>query len=173
VAKSALQLEIEGLKELQAKQIQLVKDLRGNDMAMAMRESVLILQRRAMQNPPGGKPKGAMAPVGYVPVDTGRLRASLTPVVRIRGDELQGIVGSNVTYAPYMEHGTPPHYPPRAALELWAKRHNTSAVLVQMAIGRRGNRALKFLKATLKENRARINARFDRAMDLIVKRRPR
>jgi len=173
VAKSAIQLEVEGLKELQAKQIQMVADIQGDDITMAMRDSIIKLQRRAMKGPPGGKYGNKIAPAGYVPVDSGKLRASLTPVVRSRGPVLQGIVGTNISYGPYMEHGTKPHYPPLAALEIWATRHKTSAFLVQRAIGRRGNRALKFMKATLAENRQWINDRFDRAMKLIVKRRPR
>ena len=41
-----------------------------------------------------------------MPVDTGRLRASITPDVVQRDTVVQGLVGSNVLYAPYQEFGT-------------------------------------------------------------------
>lgn len=142
MAKSALQIEIEGLVELQKKAIQLIADMHGDDIANAMRDSVILMQRRAMQPPPGGYYEGAKA--GYIPVDTGRLRASLTPVVRSRGPIIQGIVGTNVEYGPYQEFGT-----------------------------KRGVRALKYMQTTMKEVRAEIQAKFNGVVKLIVKRRPR
>jgi len=40
------------------------------------------------------------------PVDTGRLRASITHELETEKDELIGIVGTNVVYAKYQEFGT-------------------------------------------------------------------
>jgi HK97 gp10 family phage protein len=40
------------------------------------------------------------------PVDTGNLRGSITWEIRKRGNQLYGIVGTNVPYAIYMEKGT-------------------------------------------------------------------
>lgn len=40
------------------------------------------------------------------PVDTGRLRASITHEVGKEGNELVGRIGTNVEYAPYVELGT-------------------------------------------------------------------
>ena len=40
------------------------------------------------------------------PVDTGRLRSSITPEVAREGQEIVGRVGTNVEYAPYQEFGT-------------------------------------------------------------------
>ncbi|MGK2948989.1 MAG: HK97-gp10 family putative phage morphogenesis protein [Acidimicrobiales bacterium] len=40
------------------------------------------------------------------PVDTGRLRSSVTHAVEKRGREIVGVVGTNVVYAPYVELGT-------------------------------------------------------------------
>lgn len=40
------------------------------------------------------------------PVDTGRLRSSITHEVGRDGEGLVGTVGSNVEYAPYVEFGT-------------------------------------------------------------------
>jgi len=150
MADSALKLEIAGLKELQKKAIQLVRDMHGDEIANAMRDSIIIMQRRAMKGPaklPGQKHArlgAGTTPVGFVPVDTGRLRASLTPRVTSNAKELRGIVGTNVVYAPFQEAGT-----------------------------RRGVRALWYLKTTLREVRDEIQGKFDRAMARIVKQRPK
>ena len=40
------------------------------------------------------------------PVDTGNLRGSITWEIRKRGNQLYGVVGTNVPYAIYMEKGT-------------------------------------------------------------------
>jgi len=40
------------------------------------------------------------------PVDTGRLRASITAELIERGDKPRVLVGSNVDYAPHVEFGT-------------------------------------------------------------------
>jgi len=40
------------------------------------------------------------------PVDTGRLRSSITNRMEIEDKQLIGIVGTNVEYAPYQEFGT-------------------------------------------------------------------
>lgn len=42
----------------------------------------------------------------YTPVDTGRLRSSLTSVVSSDGEGLYAMVGTDVEYAPYVEFGT-------------------------------------------------------------------
>ena len=145
----ALKLEIKGLKELQAKAIQMIRDMEGTEIANAMRDSVIIMQRRAMKGPPKlpgqkyARLGAGTTPTGFVPVDTGRLRASLTPKIARSGKELRGIVGTNVVYAPFQEAGT-----------------------------KRGVRALWYLKTTLSEVRDQIQGKFDRAMARIVKKRP-
>jgi len=89
--KADIKAEIRGLRELAAKSDQIVRDLHGPPMLQAMRDATLIVTRQARIN---------------APVDTGRLRASITPEVLTRGRDLVGIVGSNVEYAPYQEFGT-------------------------------------------------------------------
>jgi hypothetical protein len=78
------------------------------------------------------------------PVDTGRLRSSLAVASRDQG--LTAIVGTNVQYAPHVEFGTRPHWPPLSAMQPWAGRHGfpkgkKGAFLVARAISRRGTRA--------------------------------
>ena len=41
------------------------------------------------------------------PVDTGRLQGSLTYQVQKDGNEVEGLVGTNVEYAPYVEAAKP------------------------------------------------------------------
>jgi HK97 gp10 family phage protein len=48
----------------------------------------------------------ASAPGRPPAVDTGRLRASITHEVHKEGDQIVGLVGTNVEYAPHLEFGT-------------------------------------------------------------------
>jgi len=148
-----IQVEIKGLEALRRKTDQMVKDLHGTPMLNAMRDSTLLVTRKARQN---------------APVDTGRLRASILPEVRESQNEVLGVVGSNVLYAPYMELGTRPHWPPIAALEVWARRHGMSAFLVARAISRKGTKPRKFLENAFKNSEASINRRFERALHEVV-----
>lgn len=92
---SDVSIEVRGLEEVQRKLEQVVKDLRGRPMVEGMREATLMVQRDAKLN---------------APVKTGRLQASITPQVQVSGarggQRIQGIVGSNVVYAPYQEERT-------------------------------------------------------------------
>ena len=148
-----VKVEVKGLRELQRKNEQVVRDLRGDVMLRAMRDATLLVTRGAKQN---------------APVDTGRLRASITPEVRGEGEDMIGVVGSNVVYAPYVELGTRPHFPPLAALEVWARRHGTSAFLVARAISQRGTTPRLFLQNAYNDSKPRIIALFDRALKNIV-----
>jgi HK97 gp10 family phage protein len=148
--------DIKGLKETQHNLEQAVKDLEGPPMLNGMRDATLLVSRDAKIN---------------APVDTGRLRASITPEVR-RGAGMDnvviGVVGSNVTYAPYMELGTQAHFPPVAALETWARRHGLTALVVARAIGRRGLAARRFLQRAFEDNRDRIKNILERAVKSIT-----
>jgi len=85
-----IQIEIKGLKEAQKKVEQVIRDLEGDGLLNAMRKATLYVQRDAKR---------------LAPVDTGRLRASITPEIRTSagGKRLMGVVGSNVMYAPVQE----------------------------------------------------------------------
>jgi len=137
--------EIKGLRETTEKMEQTVRDLRGEPMLEGMRDATLLVQGTART---------------LVPVDTGRLRSSIMPEVRSEGltGSVVGVVGSSVDYAPYVELGTRPHWPPLAALEVWAARHGTTARAVAMAIARRGTKAYKYLQGGMEQNEAKIIA---------------
>lgn len=149
----SVRVEVRGLREVQANMERTVRELHGAPMLNAFRDCTLIIQRDAR--------------IGS-PVDTGRLRASITPEVRTEGDDVLGVVGSNVAYAPYMELGTKAHMPPIAALETWARRHGTSAFLVARAISRRGIKARRFLQGAFEKNKDRIIKRIERAVKEIA-----
>jgi len=86
-----ISIEVKGMEELQAKLTSAVEDLRGDKVLEAMRIAVLMILRDAKIN---------------APVDTGRLRASITPEVVQQSEVTKGVVGSNVVYAPHQELGT-------------------------------------------------------------------
>ncbi len=88
---ATVKLEVKGLKETQRNLEKAVRELQGAPIMNAMRDSTLLVTRYAKINSP---------------VDTGRLRASITPSVSSMKETVTGIVGSNVKYAPYVELGT-------------------------------------------------------------------
>lgn len=146
--------EIKGIQEVQRNLETAAKNLRGTPMINAMRDATLIIDRDAKKN---------------APVDTGRLRASITPEVTSQGEIVTGVVGSNVTYAPFVELGTRPHWPPLAALEVWARRHHTSAFVVARSIALHGTPAKEFLKKAFDDNKEKVERRIGQAVEAIVK----
>lgn len=145
--------EIRGLQALQQKAAQVVRDLHGQPMLDAMRKAAVLVSTDAKQ---------------LVPVDTGRLRSSITPDVRQEGFNVLGVVGSNVLYAPYMETGTRPHWPPTSALEVWARRHGVDAFLVARAISKRGTKGHRYLQGAFEKNTDKIKAILGGAVEGII-----
>lgn len=148
--------EVRGMITAQRKLEQVITDLHGRPVLNAMRDSTLMVQRNAKIN---------------TPVDTGRLRASITPEVKANplSNTIMGVTGSNVEYAPDVEDGTPPHWVPIAELETWAGRHNINAYVVQRSIARRGTKAHKFMKNALENSRDYIIRRLGSAVKMLVK----
>jgi len=83
--------EVIGLQQVQANMAKIVEELHGTPILNTMRDATLLILRDARIN---------------APVDTGRLRASITPEVKAEPPDVIGIVGSNVEYAPFQEFGT-------------------------------------------------------------------
>lgn len=158
-----IETEVTGLMETQRKLEQVVADLHGSPMLNAMRDSTLMVQATAKEE---------------APVDTGLMRASITPEVRSEptGDVV-GVVGSNVKYTPYQELGTgtfvgkSAHMPPPSALDVWARRHGmSSGFVVARAIFRAGGiRPKRFLQIGFEKNKDRIQAKIEGAVAEIVK----
>jgi len=108
-----IHVKIKGLEEFQRKMEQAVLALRGPKIVTAIQTATLLIQRSAKIN---------------VPVDTGRLRASIIPTVDAEGAVVSGkysptyatytplgaasavvsgIVGTNIVYGPYVERPGP------------------------------------------------------------------
>lgn len=145
----SVSVEVQGLREVQNNMERIVRDLHGPPMLQAFRDATLKVQRDARI---------------ATPVDTGRLRASITPEVRAEGQDVIGVVGSNVVYAPYVEMGTRPHWPPRNALEVWASRHGIDVFLVARAISIRGTPAHRMLQNSFEKNRDYVVKRVAQAV---------
>ena len=120
-----IKLEIKGRRELQRKAEQVMRDLHGEPMLKAMRDATLLVTRDGKKN---------------APVDTGRLRASITPEVRSQGEDMLGVVGSNVKYAPFVEF--------REARHKVGRSH--------------------YLQAAFEDAKTRIYALFDKALNKIA-----
>jgi len=118
------------------------------------------------------------------PVDPGRLRASITTSVETMAEGIEGRVGSAVFYSPHMEYGTGTqadgpggtgrrHWPPGAALDVWAKRHGFGeggGFLVARAIGLRGGlKPRRYLRGALQACVRAGHDEFDAAVNYIVR----
>ena len=162
---------IRGLAEAKRKLEQTAKDLHGGPMVNTFQKAVLLLVRDA-------KIKS--------PVDTGRLRSSITgEVTTIRtlagNNQLRGIAGTNVKYAPYMEFGTgvftngeklhgSPHRPSPKYLKEWARRHKTNEYVVARAIAMRGGlKPRKYFQYAADKNRDKIKKMIEDTVTGIVR----
>jgi HK97 gp10 family phage protein len=176
----AKDIELRNLKETQKAFDQMVKDLRGPPMINAMRDATLVVTRAARKN---------------APTDAGHLRASIVPEVRrggFFGNLVEGVVGSNKEYAPYVETGTEPHWPPPGALILWVRRKlrprfmATSAArvrsmrrqwdyesfrtefLIRRAISERGTKAHPYLEPAVKTSAERVTRILERGVQKAI-----
>jgi hypothetical protein len=87
------------------------------------------------------------------PVDTGRLRSSITHQLVREGKNLVAYVGTPVKYAIYVEKGRAAGSPPpSSALAGWASRHGMAGneFVIAQAIGARGIKPRPFLETALK-----------------------
>jgi len=158
-------IRVIGLQAVLSKMKQMERDVNvvdGDKMRSAMRDSLTILE---------GASKGNL--VGYESpsiggVDTGRLRSSIRQEIKGSGRTMEGIVGSNVEYAPFVEKDTRPHFPPLEALSPWAERHGTTPYLVAIAIARRGTKGKRFMERAIEENKNKIIEKFRGVIKRIV-----
>lgn len=76
--------------------------------------------------------------------DTGNLKNSI--MVNLKKGGMVADICPEAPYAPYVEYGARPHFPPPDALERWARKHGfESAWPICLAIARRGLPARPFL----------------------------
>lgn len=83
--------------------------------------------------------------VKAAPVDNAALKQSLH--FEVKKGELTGQVYSDKIYAPFVELGTRPHFPPVEALKEWAKRHGMEGAewAIAKKIGEKGTKPQPFL----------------------------
>ncbi len=120
----------------------------ATEQVRAMTRSLLLVEGDARRN---------------VRQDTRQLMNSITHRQRMSSQTLVGEVGPSVRYGAYVERGSRPHWPPRAPLEGWARRHGVPVYAVQRAIARRGTRARPFLVPAFTKNAATIVRLFAQA----------
>lgn len=134
---------------MQAKMEQVAKDMQGSPFRGGMARATLLVQRDAKRN---------------APVDRGPLRASITPEVVTTATVVEGIVGSNVKYAPHQELGTRPFWPPWRPIYEWALRKvkgakqaaGALAHRARISIATRGIQAKRFLQRALEDNAEKV-----------------
>lgn len=130
-------------------------------------ESVMFLQTQTAQ---------------LTPRNTGNLQASIGYTVQGEGLDLEGTVGTNMSYALVSEEGARPHFPPLGPIELWVKRVGLSlnytgveltvkevAFLVARSISIKGLEAHWMFKKALENSTVRIMSILQLAQDRIVK----
>lgn len=87
-----INVEIKGTEEFAAAMRRGKRVLQSGKVSQAMQTAALLVATSAKTN---------------VPVDTGRLRASVIPVVEFGGNAMRGVVGTNVVYGPHVERPGP------------------------------------------------------------------
>jgi HK97 gp10 family phage protein len=158
---SDVQVQISGLVELDAKVNQMIADMRGEAFRGAMRRATALVTESAKRN---------------APVDTGRIRASITPELRVSGVNVLGVVGTNVKYAAAVELGSKPHWMPKAPLRQWVSRVlkkrgaelESVTYLIQRKIAMKGTKAKPYLQPAFDANKERIVAIIGDAVAQIV-----
>lgn len=136
-----ISVQIRGLDEVQKKLRQVKEDLRGTPMEQGMKQATLLVERSAKQK---------------APKDTGTLAASINSDVTRGGNSVIGIIGTRIKYAPFVELGSRPHFPPMQNIAPWARRHGLSAYGAAVAIAARGTRARHFFRGALEDNEEKI-----------------
>lgn len=113
------------------------------------------------------------------PKNTGELASHITGEVQIiTGGEVIGIVGNPLEYAPPVEFGARPHFPPLAPLAFWVQRQLgisgwdgiRATIMIARKIAARGTRAQPFMKPAFDEARPKILQRFAQAVERIAER---
>lgn len=130
--KPLFSVELKGEKELQ-KAIKTLTQEAIRDLKKETYASGFDIQRKAKENL---KDLEAW--------DTGNLANTI--VVKREDQGLTSKIEAQAPYAPYVEYGTRPHFPPMDALEGWARRHGfESAWPICKAISERGLKERPFL----------------------------
>ena len=97
-------------------------------------------------------------------MDTGN--AANTTIVEFAPKGIESEIGTVAPYAPYIELGTRPHFPPMDALESWARHHGfESAWPICKAIYERGLRARPYLTPAYDDFAGELVIRIERVLE--------
>lgn len=139
-----IKVEVEGGKEL-ARKFAEISQKATNVVEKALVKGGLMVERDAKR---------------LCPADTGRLRASISHRLTGAGTKNPVVeVGTNVEYAPYVEFGTRPHYPPPGALRRWAQLHGMkpgAEFAIARKIAAKGTPAKPFLFPAFNANKDKV-----------------
>lgn len=117
--------------------------------------------------------------VPRVPVNQGLLRQGVQVDLAGTPVERAGRVFDAVAYAPAVEAGSVPHFPPPGPLQLWVRRKlgisdekdvRSVAFLIGRAIARRGTKARNFFRDGVAVAKGRVQARFAEIPGRILRR---
>lgn len=147
--------------EVDGTEFSLFADRIAKAPSLLQKELELALQRSGLAVVTYARP--------LAPVDRGQLRASITNQVRFP----EANIGSNLVYAPVMEHGRSAgaRMPPVAAIAAWLGRVGgdpSAAFVVARAIGRNGIQGKKFLATGLQQARPQITTEFQMAIRRVI-----
>ena len=103
------------------------------------------------------------------PVDMGELKSSIG--IDFSPEIPQAIVGTNLSYAPAIEYGSRPHFPPVEPLEEWAKRHGMEGAGYAIArkIAERGTSPKPFMRPAAMEAQGYLKAEMSREIKNAIK----
>jgi hypothetical protein len=121
--------------------IRQLQRLAPEKLKAAVAESAINIQREATRR---------------APVDVGILRNSYKWEFEPGTTSITGVVFSDSKYAPWVEFGTKPHFPPVEPLEEWARRHGMppgTGFLIARKIAQRGTPAQPHLGPAAEEER--------------------
>ena len=157
-----LDFKVVGADEMQAGVTRIADDLHGVPMVDAMRDASLIVLRDAKEYVPTGA--------------TSHLRKSITAEIRARTEFIEGVVGSNLDYAPYVELGTRPHWPPKRPIIYWAMRvlqlrgvELRAAVRgIQRKISHHGTKPQPYLSKAYEDNVELVHRIISKAVGAII-----
>lgn len=143
---ASVSIQIKGLDEL-IKSSKKAGAAVANELAKAVVDSSLVLQRRAFQE---------------VPVKTGRLQKSIKTFKQ--GKFVGGII-AGASYAPFVEHGTKPHIIKIRTAKTLSDGKSVFGPIVHHP----GTKANPFMGRTADKEKNEVKRRFEKAAETISK----
>ncbi|MGD9638380.1 MAG: hypothetical protein AB7U85_04910 [Alphaproteobacteria bacterium] len=138
----------------------------GKQLAAAIWQAEMLLQRETVEKTPTGVSRGA------------GLRASIiSEKPQIMSDQIIGSVGTSLNYAVPVELGTKPHRPPVAPIMEWAKYKlgvtEPEAIRIGYAIAnkiaKKGTEGSFMFKQAFEKNQKQVDALLNKALNKVLR----